>query len=143
MSVTRIRSGAEIFPPDSKRPQDSLYYYPEEFCFLAQIVREDHRKSRKPSRLRPWPSSIFYLPSSRLRRQPRWVLCVLCGLIGEEFCLAPLPGPNLPSIPVALNPVGNPAVNLGRGDLPTRFETSTGFTVLLSRRILFSCANCP
>src|SRR6266545_3330562 len=73
MSVTRIRSGAEIFPPDSKRPQDSLYYYPEEFCFLAQIVREGHRKSRKPSRLRPWPSSIFYLPSSRLRRQPRWV----------------------------------------------------------------------
>jgi len=35
-------------------------------------------------------------------------------------------------IHVALNPVANPAVNPGRRDLPTRFETSTGFAVFFA-----------
>jgi hypothetical protein len=40
------------------------YCYLDQFCFLAQILREARAKAQTEPHLRPRPSSIFYLPSS-------------------------------------------------------------------------------
>jgi len=78
--------------------------------------------------------------SHRIRNVQR-IRSVLCGLIGEEFCLAPRRAAGLQRstshlqpngeftrsrpcravIHVALSPVGNAAMNPGRRDFPTGF----------------------